>query len=118
MSGAPPSVTGYLGEAAQAGRSLRFDEVKPALYLCDPVLGDDDRSISPKTPQPPFAILLLPRADIATPNLFGTCMADRDGWRDACGHFQSRQIAGTEGSRSNVRSVDVARPYRHAADHG
>ncbi|MGE0231934.1 MAG: PfkB family carbohydrate kinase [Flavobacteriaceae bacterium] len=67
-------VTGYLGEAAQVEAIAAFiDAARPALYLCDPVLGDDDRLYVAEETAGAMRDVLMPRADIATPNLFELC---------------------------------------------
>ncbi|MCC0056671.1 MAG: bifunctional hydroxymethylpyrimidine kinase/phosphomethylpyrimidine kinase [Rhodobiaceae bacterium] len=64
-------VSGYLDDGRQAEAITAFiDAAKPALYLCDPVLGDDDRLYVAEETACAIRDTLLPRADIATPNLF------------------------------------------------
>ncbi len=68
-------VTGYLGAAAQAGAAARIvSRVKAlnpsALYLCDPVFGDDDGAYAKPGVAEAIARELLPLADIAAPNRF------------------------------------------------
>jgi pyridoxal kinase len=82
-------LTGYLGEAGDAAALAGLvDAVKArnpgALYLCDPVIGDDERLYVPEATAAAIRDLLLPRADIATPNRFelgwltGTAGADNE----------------------------------------
>ncbi len=66
-------MTGYLGAASQAGPIAGLvDAVKNAnpamLYLCDPIIGDSDGLFQPETVGVAIHDMLLPRADIATPN--------------------------------------------------
>ena len=66
-------MTGYLGAASQAGPVAELvDAVKNAnpatLYLCDPIIGDSDGLFQPEAVGVAIHDLLLPRADIATPN--------------------------------------------------
>lgn len=68
-------LSGYLGDAgqAQAVASL-VGKVKAknpdALYLCDPVLGDADGLYVPQATAEALRDVLLPLADIATPNRY------------------------------------------------
>jgi len=66
-------MTGYLGAASQAGPIAGLvDAVKnanPAMrYLCDPIIGDSGGLFQPEAVGVAIHDLLLPRADIATPN--------------------------------------------------
>jgi pyridoxine kinase len=68
-------VSGYLGEAEQAGPiAALIEAVKArnpgALYLCDPVIGDAGGLYVPAPSAEAIRDRLLPLADIATPNLF------------------------------------------------
>lgn len=68
-------VTGYLGAAAQASAAAsivsRVKALNPsALYLCDPVFGDDDGAYAKPGVAEAIARDLLPLADIAAPNRF------------------------------------------------
>jgi pyridoxine kinase len=68
-------ITGYLGAAAQAsaaaGIVARVKALNPsALYLCDPVFGDDDGAYAKPGVAESIARDLLPLADIAAPNRF------------------------------------------------
>lgn len=68
-------ITGYLGAAAQAGAAAeivsRVKSLNPrALYLCDPVFGDDDGAYAKPGVAEAIARDLLPLADIAAPNRF------------------------------------------------
>ena len=74
---APPIaiLTGYFGSAAQIAptaeliRALR--SAKPDIaYLCDPILGDEERLYVHEDIATAIRDLLLPLADAATPNLF------------------------------------------------
>lgn len=68
-------MSGYLGEAAQAGavaslvRAVKARNSR-ALYLCDPVIGDSGGLYVPQETAASIRDLLLPLADIATPNRF------------------------------------------------
>jgi pyridoxine kinase len=66
-------MTGYLGAASQAGPVADLvDAVKKAnpsmLYLCDPIIGDSDGLFQPEAVGVAIHDMLLPRADITTPN--------------------------------------------------
>lgn len=68
-------LTGYFGApeqvAATAGLIRAVRAANPrALYLCDPVLGDEGRLYQPETILTAVHHELLPLADIATPNRF------------------------------------------------
>lgn len=68
-------ITGYLGAAAQASAAAsivaRVKALNPAaLYLCDPVFGDDDGAYAKPGVAEAIARDLLPLADIAAPNRF------------------------------------------------
>lgn len=68
-------ITGYLGAAAQAGAAAgivsRVKTLNPrALYLCDPVFGDDGGAYAKPGVAEAIARDLLPLADIAAPNRF------------------------------------------------
>ena len=68
-------LSGYLGAAGQAQAVARLvGAVKAknprALYLCDPVMGDADGLYVPEATAHALRDLLLPLADIATPNRF------------------------------------------------
>lgn len=69
-------LSGYLGDPAIGNLVLRaIHDLRArdgtALALCDPVIGDDDTGVfvSPGTPEV-FSDLLVPAADIVTPNRF------------------------------------------------
>ncbi|MCB1476996.1 MAG: bifunctional hydroxymethylpyrimidine kinase/phosphomethylpyrimidine kinase [Rhodobiaceae bacterium] len=100
-------VTGYLGEAAQAGAIAAFlDEVKPALYLCDPVLGDDDRLYIAEDTAAAIRDTLLPRADIATPNLFELAwLTGMDGETPAAISRAARSLGPREVAVTSVPSM-------------
>lgn len=68
-------ITGYLGAADQAGAVAgivaRLKALNPgALYLCDPVFGDDGGAYAKPGVAEAIARDLLPLADIAAPNRF------------------------------------------------
>lgn len=68
-------ITGYLGSAEQAGALsgivARVKALNPgALYLCDPVFGDDGGAYAKPGVAEAIARDLLPLADIAAPNRF------------------------------------------------
>jgi len=69
------ALTGYLGAAEQAGAAAsiisRLKALSPgALYLCDPVFGDDAGAYARPGVAEAIARDLLPLADIAAPNRF------------------------------------------------
>jgi pyridoxine kinase len=66
-------LSGYLGDAAQAGPVASLVEAvkarnPAALYLCDPVIGDAGGLYVPEATARAIRDRLLPLADIATPN--------------------------------------------------
>ncbi|WP_420961452.1 pyridoxal kinase PdxY [Brucella sp. IR073] len=68
-------LTGYLGQASQAASIARLIETIKArnphvLYLCDPVIGDQEGLYVPEATAIAIRDRLLPLADIATPNRF------------------------------------------------
>lgn len=68
-------MSGYLGEAAQAAPVASLVRAARArnprmLYLCDPVIGDAGGLYVPQATAAAIRDLLLPLADIATPNRF------------------------------------------------
>jgi pyridoxine kinase len=68
-------LSGYLGEASQAdlvARLVRAVKARSpdALYLCDPVIGDEKGLYVPEATAAAIRDRLLPLADIATPNRF------------------------------------------------
>ncbi len=68
-------LTGYLGDAGQAEPVARLiDAVKAqnpkALHVCDPVIGDADGLYVPQATAAAIRDVLLPRADLATPNRY------------------------------------------------
>lgn len=68
-------VSGYLGAPTQAqGLARLVDKIKQlnpdAFYLCDPVCGDHNGLYLPEETARAIRDDLLPRADVATPNLF------------------------------------------------
>ncbi len=75
LAGVGAVVTGYLGEAAQAGpiaalvRAVKAAN-PAALHLCDPVIGDTGGLYVPEATAVAVREELLPLADVATPNLF------------------------------------------------
>lgn len=82
-------LSGYLGDAGQAaGVAALVAAVKArnpdALYICDPVIGDARGLYMPLATAQAVRDLLVPMADIATPNRFelewltGTSLADND----------------------------------------
>lgn len=75
LAGVDGVLTGYLGEPAQSGIAARVvREVKArnpkAVYLCDPVFGDDNGAYARLGVAEAMARDLLPLADIAAPNRF------------------------------------------------
>lgn len=85
-------LTGYLGspEAGEAVAAL-VAEVKRrrpgAVYLCDPVLGDNGRLYLPEAMVALYRERLLPLADIATPN------TDEAGWLAGSPHLPPGEAA-------------------------
>ncbi len=89
-------LTGYLGSTSQAGpvaalvRALKGVNPK-TVYLCDPVIGDASGLYVPEATAAAIRDLLLPLADIATPNRFelawlsGTTPEDNNAIIDAAG---------------------------------
>ena len=68
-------ISGYLGEAAQAGPIAALVEAvkastPDAMYFCDPVIGDAGGLYVPMATAEAIRDQLLPLADIASPNLF------------------------------------------------
>jgi pyridoxine kinase len=68
-------LSGYLGEAAQAAVvaeavQMVRRENPAAMYLCDPVFGDDDGAYAKPGVAEAMARDVLPLADIVTPNRF------------------------------------------------
>lgn len=68
-------LSGYLGDCAQAGPvATLVDAVKcanpSALYLCDPVIGDENGLYVPGETAMAIRKELVPRADIVTPNRY------------------------------------------------
>jgi len=68
-------LTGYVGEITFLNKLAdiveELKEQNPNLiYLCDPVLGDNDHWYVPKELLPVYKERLLPKADIITPNIF------------------------------------------------
>lgn len=68
-------LTGYLGDAAQAGPIADFIRTARAanpqmLYLCDPVMGDGAKLYVPQATAAAIRDELVPLADIVTPNMF------------------------------------------------
>lgn len=68
-------LSGYLGEAGQADDVARLvgavRETNPdALYMCDPVIGDAGGLYVPEAVAAAIANVLIPIADIATPNVY------------------------------------------------
>ncbi|MCB1486018.1 MAG: bifunctional hydroxymethylpyrimidine kinase/phosphomethylpyrimidine kinase [Bauldia sp.] len=68
-------MTGYLGDSRQAEPIARLVDVVKAkspdsIYLCDPIIGDVRGLFQPEAIAAAIRDDLLPRADIATPNLF------------------------------------------------
>lgn len=87
-------LSGYLGDATQAGPIARLvHAVKAnnpaAIYLCDPVIGDEGGLYVPEATAAAIRDRLLPLADIATPNrselawLAGQALEDNSALIDA-----------------------------------
>jgi pyridoxine kinase len=76
LGGCAGVLTGYLGEAATGEAAARMiDRVRAAnpaaRYVCDPVMGDDAKGLYVRDGIPAvMGDLLVPRADIVTPNRF------------------------------------------------
>ncbi|HEX2018996.1 MAG TPA: pyridoxal kinase PdxY [Aurantimonas sp.] len=68
-------LTGYFGDSAQVEPAARLVEAvkranPKAIYLCDPVVGDEGRLYQPQATLAAIRDRLIPLADIATPNRF------------------------------------------------
>lgn len=76
LAGCDAVLSGYLGEAASGAAALaavrRIKAARPgALYLCDPVIGDDGKGVYVRAGIPELlAGEALALADVATPNRF------------------------------------------------
>ncbi len=75
IGGVGAVLSGYLGDPAQAARiATLVDAVRRAnpraLYLCDPVIGDETGLYVPEATATAIRTELLPRADVLTPNRF------------------------------------------------
>lgn len=88
LGGIDGMITGYLGSAAQAEVIAKLvvalkNASPKALYLCDPVIGDNDGLYVPEVTAAAIRDHLWPLADVVTPNLFefgwmtGQTSADR-----------------------------------------
>ncbi len=82
-------ITGYMANAAQAGKVAGFVAAAKArnpkiMYLCDPVIGDAAGLYVKLETAAAIRDMLLPQADIATPNIHELAwLADRPGLGDA-----------------------------------
>lgn len=112
-------LSGYMGDAATGAAVL--DAVRlvraanpPALYCCDPVIGDFGRGVFVRPGIPELlAAEAVPAADVLTPNQFelehltGMRCGTLGAVREACGRLLGRMAAG--GRRTVlVTSLDVA----------
>jgi len=92
-------LTGYFatpGQVAAAAASIRrLKRRDPSiLHLCDPVLGDDGGLYVPEAVAAAIRDLLLPLADVATPNRFElSWLTGREG-RDRPAAVQAAQVLG------------------------
>ena len=91
-------LTGYLGDAEQAPVILdaveRIKAANPAaLYICDPVLGDEGKRYVSDSIADAVLNGLVPRADWLTPNAF------------ELGLFAGREIDGLETARNAARRI-------------
>lgn len=126
-------LTGYLptaGHVAFAHRAVEAVRARnpDALYLCDPVLGDDPKGlyIDPAAAQA-ISAELIPHADLATPNRFelsflsGRAIASLDdaaATHLSCPAFVATSIPATAGETANVgRPGGRIGDSNHVADH-
>lgn len=95
-------MTGYLGGADQAEAidcfvTIARERNPELLYLCDPIAGDKGDLYVPQATAAAIGDMLLPAADIATPNMFEL------GW------FTGREIATTEDAVAAARVLGPER---------
>lgn len=128
-------LTGYLGAPSQATSLVRLiDAVKAArpdaLYLCDPVMGDNGSLYVPQATAEAIRDQLAPRADILTPNptelafLAGRPAEARDALIEAAHALRRPKIAVTSASSEADRTEtllildDAVIAARHARIEG
>lgn len=92
-------ISGYLGAAEQAravGDAVRLAKAAnpAALYLCDPVFGDDDGAYGAAGVAEAMARELVPLADIVTPNRFELQSLTSQQVRDAASAVAAAQALG------------------------
>jgi pyridoxine kinase len=99
-------LTGYLGSADQIGMITPLIDITKlrtgsAIYLCDPVIGDEGGLFRPEALAIAIRDKLVPQADIATPNrhelawLVGTTLTDNDGLMMAAMKLGPREVVVT-----------------------
>ena len=102
-------ITGYLGDVRQIGPIAGFiDRIRAqnpqSFVLCDPVMGDGERLYVDERVAKGIADLLVPRADIITPNRFelawlsGQVVEDSAGACAAAGRLQASGVVMTSAS--------------------
>jgi len=107
IGGTGAVLSGYLATPAQAAavadlvRAVK-EAAPQALYVCDPVIGDAGRLYRPQPVAEAIRDILLPLADVATPNLFElSWLAGRDLVPQA-GHAEIIEAARSLASRATV----------------
>ena len=98
-------LTGYFGDFGQVEEVAALVKAtraeNPALYLCDPVIGDEGGLFRPEALAGAIRDRLLPYADIATPNrhelewLAGKPLGDNDGLVAAVANLGPREVVVT-----------------------
>lgn len=104
-------VSGYLGEAAQAQIVLEaIDAVRQdnpsAIYMCDPVFGDDSGAYGKLGVAEAIARDLIPLADIVTPNRFELVSLSARQVTDAASALSAAKTLGRK--ETIVTSVPIA----------
>jgi len=123
-------LTGYLGDEAQVEPLVRLVEslkrrTPAALFLCDPVIGDDGGLFRPATLATAIRDRLLPLADIATPNRFelawlaGRGITDNTGLIDAAVSLGSKEVIVTSAfaPAGEIGTLLVTEEGAHLATH-
>jgi pyridoxine kinase len=123
-------LTGYLGDEAQVEPLVHLVEAvkrrtPAALFLCDPVMGDEGGLFRPEALAVAIRDRLLPQADIATPNRFelawlaGREIADNDGLIDAATKLGPKEVIVTSAfaTPGEIGTLLVAKDGAHLATH-